>query len=466
MSTDDRKSREAPDGLGIGRTPVTRRDFLKVAGVAGAALGIGGAGSVVAACGSSDETSDGSSGAATGRTLKVGFVSPLTGPLAPFGEADTWCVDQWKAYVKDGLQCGDGQVHPIEFIVKDSQSSTDRAGTVAGELITNDGVDVMMVASTPDTVVPVAIQAEALGVPCVSNDCPWQPYFFGRQEDPKNPVPFTWTYHFFWGLEDVTANFMAMWDGLKTNKLVGEMWGNDADGIAWSDPVTGQPPMLTAGGYKFIDSGRFQANTDDFTPQISKFKAAGVDIVSGNMLPPDFINFWKQCSQQGLDPVACTIGKALLFPSQLEAVGDIGYNLTTECWWTPSHPFKSSLTGQTDQEIGDAFTADTGKQWTQPLLHYAVFEVVADSLKRATNVDDKQVILDAIKATDLDTMCGNVNWNAGPPQVPEVAPNVSKTPLVGGQWVKGEKWPFDLKIVVNPTAPEITVQQDVAPIKY
>ena len=38
MSSDDRKSREAPEGAGIGRTPVTRRDFLKVAGVAGAAL--------------------------------------------------------------------------------------------------------------------------------------------------------------------------------------------------------------------------------------------------------------------------------------------------------------------------------------------------------------------------------------------------------------------------------------------
>jgi branched-chain amino acid transport system substrate-binding protein len=330
---------------------------------------------------------------------------------------------------------------------------------------------VMMVASTPDTVNPVAIQAEALGVPCVSNDCPWQPYFMGRQKDPSKPVPFTWTYHFFWGLEDVTANFMAMWDKLQTNKLVGEMWGNDADGIAWSDPKTGQPPMLTAGGYKFIDSGRFQDGADDFSPQITKFQDAGVDIVSGNMLPPDFINFWKQCAQQGLQPVACTIGKALLFPSQVEAVGSLGNGLTTECWWTPTHPFKSSLTGQTDQEIGDAFTADTGKQWTQPLLHYAVFEVVADALKRATSVDDKQAILDAIKQTNMDTMCGPVNWTAGSPTVPVlpdgfVVANVSKTPLVGGQWVTGEKWPFELKIVVNPTAPEISVQQDVVAITY
>lgn len=122
-------------------------------------------------------------------------------------------------------------------------------------------------------------------------------------------MPFTWTQHFLWALEDVTADFIAMWDQLDTNKLVGEMWGNDADGIAWSDPKTGRPPMLEEGGYKFIDSGRFAQGTDDFRPQISKFKAAGVDIVGGNMLSPDSVNFWKQCCQQGLRPMARTTGK-------------------------------------------------------------------------------------------------------------------------------------------------------------
>ena len=463
MSTDDRKSREAAERAGIGRTPVTRRDFLKVAGVAGAALGVGGAGSVLAACGSSgDDDGGGTASAGDGRTIKVGFVAPLTGPLAAFGEADTFCVDQWKTSVKDGLMCGDGLVHPIEFIMKDSQSDSNRAATVAGDLMTNDGVDVMMVASTPDTVNPVADQAEALGVPCVSNDCPWQAYYFGRGATPDKP--FTWTYHFFWGLEDVTANFVSMWDALKTNKVVGEMWPNDADGLAWSDPKTGQPPMLAEAGYKVIDGGRFQDGTEDYSPQIGKFKAAGAEILSGVFIPPDFTNFWKQSYQQGFKPTAASVGKALLFPSALEALGDIGYGLTTECWWSPNHPFKSSLSGQTCQEFADAFTAATTKQWTQPLLHYAVFEVVADSLKRATNIDDKQSILDAIKATNLDTICGNVNWQAGPPQNP--VPNVSKTPLVGGQWVKGENWPFDLKVVTNVTATMVPVQQDVTPIKY
>ena len=143
---------------------VTRRDFLKVAGVAGAAVGLtGGAGGILAACGSSDDSGGSSaSPGGTGREIKVGFVSPLTGPLAAFGEADQFCVDQWNAAVKDGVECGDGQTHPITIIMKDSQSDTNRAAQVAGDLITNDGVDIMMVTSTPDTVNPVADQCEAL----------------------------------------------------------------------------------------------------------------------------------------------------------------------------------------------------------------------------------------------------------------------------------------------------------------
>ena len=92
---------------------------------------------------------------------------------------------------------------------------------------------------------------------------------------PRPTKPFKWTYHAFWGLEDVTAVFTGMWNRLPTNKLVGEMWPNDADGLGWANAKTGQPPLLTAAGYKFVDGGRFQDGTQDYTPQITKFKAAG-----------------------------------------------------------------------------------------------------------------------------------------------------------------------------------------------
>ena len=70
-------------------------------------------------------------------------------------------------------------------------------------------------------------------------------------------------------------------------------------------------------------------------------------------------------------------------------------------------------------------------------------EVALDVLKRSTDPLDRTANRDSLKATNLDTLIGNVNFAAGP------HPNVSTTPIFGGQWLKGEKWPYELKIVEN-----------------
>jgi len=54
-------------------------------------------------------------------------------------------------------------------------------------------------------------------------------------------------------------------------------------------------------------------------------------------------------------------------------------------------------------------------------------------------------------ATNLDTIVGPIAWGKGPVK------NVAKTPLVGGQWVKGKKFKFDLVIVNNVAATNIPV---------
>ena len=76
-------------------------------------------------------------------------------------------------------------------------------------------------------------------------------------------------------------------------------------------------------------------------------------------------------------------------------------------------------------------------------------EVAVDTLKRAKDLDKKASIRDALAATKLDTIVGPVAWGSGPVK------NVAKTPLVGGQWVKGSKYKYDLVIVNNQTAPNI-----------
>lgn len=384
---------------------------------------------------------------AQSRVIKIGHVSPRTGPLAAFGEADTFVLDGIQKLTAQGIQVA-GRTYPLQIISKDSQSNASRAAEVAAELILRDKVDLMVAASTPDTTNPVADQAEVNEVPCITTDCPWQPYFFGRKGDPKKG--FNWTYHFFWGLEDILGAFTALWDSAPTNKVVGGMFSNDADGNAFGDKERGFPPALAKAGYKLVDPGRFQLLSNDFTAQIAAFKAANVEIVTGVFIPPDFATFWSQAAQQGFKPKIVTVAKALLFPTTVGSLGARGNGLTTEVWWSPSHPYKSSLTGESAKALCDGYTAATKRPWTQPIgFKHALFEVAIDVLKRSKGLEAKP-ILDAIVSTNAQTIVGPVAWGKGPVK------NVTKTPLVAGQWKGGANGP-ELVITTNSTAPNIPV---------
>ena len=434
------------------RTRPSRRSFLKTSAAFGA---VAAAGPVFAPAVH-----------AQARTLKLGYVSPQSGPLAPFGEADNFVLSAVGELFSRGVDIGGGS-HPIEVVVKDSQSDPNRAADVARELIVDDEVDIILVASTPETTNPVSTQCEIEEVPCISTVAPWQPYFIGRQANPGDPEswqPFSYTYHFFWGLEDVIAVFTNMWGQVDTNKSVGGLFPNDGDGNAWGDPVVGFPPVLGQLGYTLTDPGRYQNLTDDFSAQINAFKNADCEIITGVVIPPDFTTFWNQANQQGFRPKAASIGKAILFPVAVEAVGDTGNNLSSEVWWSPNHPFASSLTGQSSAELAAAYEQGTGRQWTQPIgFAHALFEVAVDALKRSADVDDPAANVQAIAETSLDTIVGHLEWN-GANLPPFAAKNVAKTPLVGGQWRLRDGGGYDLVLVDNQTYPDIPVAGTMEPI--
>lgn len=419
---------------------LSRRGFIQTAGATGALAATGGLASPAIA--------------AT-KTIKIGFVTPQTGPLAIFAEPDQFTLNQFAKQIGDGLMLNSTK-HPVEFIVKDSQSNSNRASSVAQELILGDEVDIILATSTPDTTNPVADQAELNGVPCITNDTPWQPHFFGRQGDPA--VGFDYTFHFFWGLEDVISVFMGQWDQLDTNKVVGTLWPNDPDGNGWSDSKVGFPPVMAEAGYELIDTGRYQNMTDDFSSQISAFKKAGVEIVTGVMIPPDFTTFWTQAAQQDFHPKVMQIAKATEFPQAIAGLGDRADGLSVEVWWSPSHPFTSGFTGQTSAELAAEYETVTGNQWTMPLgFKHSLFEVAINALRHSEDPTDPDSIAAAIGRTAYNSVVGNIDFANGP------VPNVAKTPLVGGQWRMENGKPV-LEIVENGDHANIPTTAVMRPI--
>jgi branched-chain amino acid transport system substrate-binding protein len=412
-------------------TGITRREFIKKTGVAGAALG---AASVLPPLLRTAK-------AAERDFILIGRPNPSTGPLAGFGEASPWTDNRAiEAINKDGgiFIKERGKKLPVKIKMVDTESNPTKAAELAGMLILKDKVDLMIVLHTPDTVNPVSAMCERYKMPCIGLDAPVDAWLTGG--------PYHWTFHSFWTDETITNLYVDIWDEVRdqTNRVVGALWPNDPDGIMFTKFFS---EILPKRGYRIVDPGRFPYFNKDFTSVIDLFKREKVEIVTGCPIPPDWGTAWKQFHQQGFVPKIATIAKACLFPTDVNALGDdLADGITSEVWWSPHHPFKSSLTGETPQELCDAWVKETGKEWTQPLGYkYAGFEIAADVLKRSGSLDHN-ALRESLAKTDLKTIVGPIKFNDK---------NYSETPLVGGQWVKGKKWPWTLEITNNQLYPQI-----------
>src|SRR6185437_5096390 len=93
------------------------------------------------------------SSAPTNKSITIGWIHPLTGPLAGFGAPDGWVLSeiaQTTPY-KNGFKIG-GSTYTINIKSYDSQSSVTRAGQLAKQAIQSDNVDLLLASSTPETV--------------------------------------------------------------------------------------------------------------------------------------------------------------------------------------------------------------------------------------------------------------------------------------------------------------------------
>lgn len=412
----------------------TKRSFLKAAAALSATAGLA----------LSSRT-----WAADKDTIRIGYISSRTGPFAPFGEADDFILGQVRKALAAGISVA-GKTYKVEIIARDDQSNPDRQANLAAELINKESVDLMLaqVAIGPN----VSQQCELNGVPCISTLGPWQAWMFPLKGDPSKG--FKNVFHFFWGIEDVAEVYLDIWSGAPTNKVVGGLFTNDVPGNAFGDPKLGLPAAFAKAGYKVVDIGRYPVGADDFSSFIQAFKKENVEIVTGLCNPPEWATFVKQAAQMGFKPKVATIAKALLVPGAVAALGPRAQGMSTEIWWTPAYPFKSSLTGETASQLASGYQAATKREWTQPIgVVHALFEVGIQALKASGDPKSPTKVADAVRTMKIDTVIGRLDFGGS------AIKNVSKMRVVGGQWHVGANGKPELFITNNKSAPEIPVQR-------
>src|SRR5215469_1491077 len=434
---------------------INRRSLLRAVG-AGAA--VAGGGGLLEACSSGIK---GASGSGSTKSITIGWIHPLTGPLSGFGAPDNWVLSKIKATTpyKNGFKAG-GKTYAVTIKSYDSQSSPTRAGDLARTAILNDGANLLLASSTPETVNAVSSQAETLGTPLICANIPWEPWYINLGGDPVKPtLKPKFVVMYFLGAEHLVKCFIPMWDRihaqLHTNKVVAATFPNDSDGNAFRAVF---PPIARAAGYTMDLSAAYTDGTTNYSSMISAFKAAGADYFTNVPLPPDFATMWKQSAQQGFKPRLATVAKVLLFPPDAYALGSLSYNVATDAWWAPSLPWTSSFTGETCQQLATGFETATGGQWNSNISNYSLFEAAHAALTSVSDPHDKAEVADAIHKVNIQAVAGPLNFASGGP-----APGVAITPPVGVQWQKGTKYPVEMQVVDNTLQPQAKITADLKP---
>jgi branched-chain amino acid transport system substrate-binding protein len=443
--------RQEPDQLLSISQGITRRSLLRGVGMGAVAAG---AGSALAACGSSGIKGAGSSSSGT---ISIGFITPLTGALAGFASGDQYVLKQIRqaSIYKSGVKIG-GKTYKITINVQDSQSSPTRAAQVAQQLIQG-RADLILTTSTPETTNPVAAACQKAGTPCLSTVVPWESWYAGLGGNPLQPTTdFKFVTMFFFGLKEFQGCFVPMWNRIHTNKVVACQYPNDTDGNAFRH---GFEPLITASGYTPVDGGAYTDGTTDFTSMISQFKSKHCELFSNAPLPPDFNTFWKQASQQGFKPKLATVAKVLLFPADTAALGGLVNNIATDSWWGPYMPYSSSLTGETASQLAMGYQAATGNQWVQSIgSTYSLFEVAKEALGTVSDPHDKAAVADALHKVSYTGICGPLDFATGP------APGVGIIKPLGVQWKKSTgKFAFEMKVVDNSLNSGVKVEASLDP---
>ena len=269
-------------------------------------------------------------------------------------------------------------------------------------------------------------------------------------------APFKWTYIFSFGTQQFINAFLSAWPQVPTNKKIGAMWPNDADGNAIRASIG---PALVKAGYTIVDPGAYTDGSNDYSTQIAKFKSENCEIVQGFPLPPDWATFMRQAAQQGYFPKITQWQKAATLEAEIEALGPIGTNVSTGLYWSAAWPYVWATTGMTAKQLGDGWTTET-KKYPHPQLggSAALIDVAVAALKASNDPKNKQAVAEAMKTLSVDTAIGKLTWGTGPNA------NVVPTPIIGGQWIKGTgQFPFEWVIIENANDKNVPVQATLQP---
>ena len=389
-----------------------------------------------AGCDSSKKGGSSSAGNAPD-TIKVGYVTPMSGPLAAFSMSIQWVLDMALPKIN-----ADGGIYikeydkkiPVEFILADSESNPSKAAEAAQNLITQRNVDILCGAWTPDTTIPVANTGEKNSVPTLLENSPMESWLEGG--------PYEWSYAIMFSVPNMMETYFDAWDRVDTNKKIGFIFDNNVDGVVMA-PIVAE--IAARRGYTVVDPGRFPMSTPDYSSMINQFKQEECDIIVANAITPDYATFLQQFYQMGFMPKIMTVGKALHFESDALMVGgpdhpELAAGLMTEIHWDRAYPYPSSLLNMSVTELCDKWEAEHDSPYPTSIAYdICCMEVLYELLNTAQTLD-KATLRDTFSKLHGASIYGTIDFADN---------HVFEAPCVVVQYVLGDRYPLEKNLIAH-----------------
>lgn len=425
----DDEPRETTDE-GLLNKEVSRRGFLKYAGLAGAAVAVGGGlGGAVAACGGAKTTTTVSTGPQppTKDRITIGASRPVSGVNAVFEQAHFGPA--YKLWVKDVNDAGGlnvaGKKMPIDLKIYDDQSNLDNATRNLIKLMEQDKVDFVFAPCS------TAFLFAAAGV------CNAHKYILmsaeggattleKQLEAHKLPYVFQFLNYSNHNQMPVMADIMLEL-GIKSAAFV---YIDDLHGIEYSGQASvffGTPPLNA----KITSSTAVPPDIKDMTSIIKKIMAEDPDLVCSFQYPPANILTWQTMMQLNYNPKAILGGPTTSTQSIYDAFKGAMDGIMFEGAWTPKQ--SPAVKAYYDKLV--AFVGKENVDFWGPLIYRAELEFFQQAIEQAATLDQDKIaevmrtahfkttmsddtFMNPIQLLDISCYAGQIGqWQNGYPEV-------------------------------------------------
>ncbi len=388
---------------------ISRRDFLKIAGIAGAALGVGsGLGGLLAACGSGDTTttavvptSSSGAGDSTESTIAESVGTSVAGAGEPVVIAYNDGFTGFMAYDAQQIDRGictslailGNQMagRPVKYITVDNGSDPVVAVDKAKQLVESQGLDYMIgPLYSPATKAVCDYLAKSSGIP----DCS----IYGQPSDNLSTAN---------KLAFIPGGLYGSW-GYYVGKYCAEQLGyRTVNAINYEDTAAhglmeGFQKGFGESGGQVLSVNYVPMDVVDFSPYLSTLKPADLTYfwIIGNGAVP----FVKQCHDYGLTaPLLCMVASNMV-EDQLAELGDMSLGMVACDLYTPllDNPLNEQFVAAYDKLYpGVLPTTDGYCAWVAVMLYN-------EALKQTAGDTTPAKVIQAMSTMSIDTPAGRV----------------------------------------------------------